>query len=77
MTNKNDLVIDPYAGVGTTLIAALKNKRRAAGSEIKKQYVNIAKKRIKQLKQGKLPIREMFTPIQMLGPNSKLYKRTN
>ena len=28
MSKKNDLVIDPYAGVGTTLIAALKNKNK-------------------------------------------------
>ena len=75
MSKKNDLVIDPYAGAGTTLIAALKNKRKAAGSEIKKKYVNIAKKRIKLLKKGKLKIREMFTPIKMLAPNSKLYRR--
>ena len=47
LSNKNDLIVDPYAGVGTTLCAALKNKRRSAGSEIKKKYVNIAKKRIK------------------------------
>ena len=77
MSRKNDLVVDPYAGVGTTLIAALKNKRRAAGSEILKKYVNETKKRISKLNKGKLPIREMFTPIQMLEPNSKLYKRTN
>jgi adenine-specific DNA-methyltransferase len=75
MSKKNDLVIDPYAGAGTTLIAALRNKRRAAGSEIKKRYTNIIKKRISKLRSGKLPIREMFTPIRMLEPNSKLYKR--
>ena len=36
LSNKNDLVVDPYAGVGTTLVAALKNNRKTAGSEIKK-----------------------------------------
>ena len=46
MSKKNDLVIDPYAGVGTTLIAALKNNRKAAGSEILKKYVNITKKEL-------------------------------
>ena len=75
MSKKNDLVIDPYAGVGSTLIAALKNNRKAAGSEIKKQYVNIAKKRILLLKKGKLPYRKINTPIQMVKGNSKLYRR--
>ena len=75
LSNKNDLVVDPYAGVGTTLCAALKNKRRSAGSEIKKKYVNIAKKRIKLLKKGKLPFRPSYQPISEAGPNSKLYRR--
>ena len=75
MSKKNDLVIDPYAGVGTTLIAALKNKRRAAGSEIIKKYVKIAKERISLLKKGKLRIRKMNTPIHLLPPTSKLYIR--
>ena len=75
LSNKNDLVIDPYAGVGTTLCAALKNKRRSAGSEIKKKYINITKKRIKLLKKGKLPFRPIYFPIKMAGPNSSLYRR--
>lgn len=75
LSNKNDIVIDPYSGVGTTLIAALKNDRKAIGSEIKKKYVNIAKKRILQLKKGTLPIRKMFTPVLVSSPNSKLRNR--
>lgn len=75
MSKKNDLVIDPYAGVGTTLIAALKNNRKAAGSEILKKYVNITKKRINLLRKNKLPYRKMNTPIKMVSGNSKLYTR--
>ena len=75
MSKKNDLVIDPYAGVGTTLIAALKNGRKAAGSEILKKYINITKKRINLLRKNKLPYRKINTPIQMVSGNSKLYRR--
>ena len=75
LSKKKDIVLDPYAGVGTTLIAALKNNRKAYGSEIKKNYVNITKKRILQLKDGTLPIRKMFTPVQVSSPNSKLRNR--
>ena len=49
---------------------------REQGSEIKNEYVKVAMQRIDLLKKGKLPIREIFTPIQMLSPNSKLYKRS-
>ena len=75
MSKKNDLIVDPYTGTGTTLIAALKNQRRAAGAEILKKYINIAKKRINLLKKNKLPYRKINTPIQMAGGNSKLYRR--
>jgi len=75
MSKRNDLIIDPYAGVGTTLIAAIKNQRRAAGSELLKKYVDIAKKRLNLLKKNKLPYRKINTPIQMVKSNSKLYKR--
>ena len=75
LSNKKDTVLDPYAGVGTTLIAALKNNRIAIGSEIKKKYVNISKKRILQLKNGTLPIRNMYSPVQVSSPNSKLRNR--
>jgi len=75
LSNKNNLVLDPYMGVGTTLIAALKNNRKAAGSETIKNYVNIAKQRVLQLKKGTLPIRKMFTPISLGSINSKLKNR--
>ena len=74
MSKKNDLVIDPYAGAGTTLIAALKNNRATAGSEIIKKYVNIIKKRIVLLKKGKLPYRDRNETIKMAS-GKKLYQR--
>ncbi len=75
MSKKNDLVLDPYAGAGTTLIAALKNNRKAAGSEILKKYVDIINGRINLLKKGKLPYRDRNEPIRVVKGNSKLYHR--
>jgi adenine-specific DNA-methyltransferase len=63
MTNKNDLVIDPFMGVGTTAIASIKNNRRCAGAEIMNKYLNIALNRLKKLEKGELKIRKMGTPI--------------
>lgn len=75
MSKKNDLVLDPYAGAGTTLIAALKNNRKAAGSEILKKYVDIINSRIDLLKNGKLPYRDRNEPIRVVKGNSKIYHR--
>ena len=75
LSDKNDLVLDPYAGVGTTIIAAKKNGRNGLGFEIVKKYVSIAKKRLKQLKEGNLPYRKIFSPIKVITGNSKLLFR--
>jgi site-specific DNA-methyltransferase (adenine-specific) len=45
-SNENDLVYDPFMGSGTTAKMALLNNRSFIGSEISKEYVDIARKRI-------------------------------
>lgn len=45
-TNPNDLVLDPFAGTGTTLIACLQNQRRCIGIEINEEKVKLIKGRI-------------------------------
>lgn len=42
VTNRNDLVLDAFLGSGTTLLAAHKTGRRAAGIEIDPRYVDLA-----------------------------------
>lgn len=39
-TNRGDMVIDPFAGGGTTLIAAAMTGRSAAGCDINEEYVD-------------------------------------
>ena len=46
-SNKNDTVLDPMCGSGTTCVMALKNHRRTIGLEISKEYCTIAKQRLK------------------------------
>lgn len=41
-----DTVLDPFVGSGTTLVAALKLKRKAIGIEIEPAFCEIAKRRI-------------------------------
>jgi len=52
-TDKDDVVIDPVAGSGTTLIAAAELERGAYGFEIKKNYYKDAVKLIEKVKQRK------------------------
>jgi len=59
MTNKHDLIVDPFMGVGTTAVAALRNGRRAAGAEIMQRYYEIAIRRLRLQVQGELETRPM------------------
>ncbi len=48
-TEPGDVVIDPCAGSGVTLVAAEQLGRRGIGFEIKKEYVREFEKQIKPL----------------------------
>lgn len=63
LTNPFDMVLDPFAGVGTTLAAAVRNNRRGCGAEKMPEYVQVARDRIIQAASGNLPIRERNTPV--------------
>ena len=45
MTNPNEIVVDPFAGSGTTLIAAEQLGRRCYAMEISPQYIDVAVRR--------------------------------
>jgi len=45
-TDENDIVLDPFVGAGTTIIAAKRLGRRFIGIDIDKKYVNITKDKL-------------------------------
>lgn len=47
-SNKNDVVIDPFMGVGATGVACKELNRNFIGIELDENYFNIAKKRIEE-----------------------------
>jgi site-specific DNA-methyltransferase (adenine-specific) len=53
-TDEGDVVIDPVAGSGSTLLAAVQCNRKAYGFEIKKDFYKLAKSRVLSKIQKKL-----------------------
>jgi DNA modification methylase len=69
LTNENDWVLDPFSGVGSALLAALKHNRKAMGCEKEEEYIRIARQRIIDLYSGNLRYRPLGKPIYQ--PNGK------
>ena len=63
LTNPSDTVLDPYMGVGSSVIAAVKQQRRGFGCDIDPQYVAIAQERLDALAAGTLKTRPMGKPV--------------
>lgn len=47
-TKKGELVVDPFVGTGSTLVAALETGRSAIGFEIVEKYADMSRQRIKE-----------------------------
>ena len=56
LTNEGDWVLDPFLGTGTSIIAAIRHRRRGVG-------VELARQRIQQEIEGTLRTRPMDKPI--------------
>ena len=63
LTNPAHNVLDPYLGVGSSAIAALKHGRIAYGCDITPEYIDIASDRIDSFYAGKLRTRPMNKPV--------------
>ena len=63
MTNKGDSVLDPYMGVGSSVIAAIKHDRHGYGCELDDNYVDMALERIYAYRSGTLKTRPMNKPV--------------
>lgn len=72
LTNNGSWILDPYVGVGSAIIAALKNNRNAVGIDKERKYIKIAIERIEKLKNGTLKIRPINRWIHKPSENNKI-----
>ena len=63
MTEMGGSVLDPYMGVDSAVVAALKHGRQAYGCDVVEEYVEIAWERVRALQDGTLRTRPMGKPV--------------
>lgn len=63
LTDKGDVVFDPYMGVGSSVIAAIKHDRTGYGCDIIPKYIDTAWDRVFQFRSGDLALRPMGKPV--------------
>ncbi len=63
LTAPGDAVFDPYMGVGSSVIAAIKHGRMGYGCDVVRDYVETAWERVHQFRAGTLKTRPMDRPV--------------
>ncbi len=72
MSQEDDWVLDPFSGVGSTLIAATKHHRKALGIDRDSEYVTLTKQRISDLYNGTLKLRPLGKPVHKPSGREKV-----
>ena len=74
LSNENSYVLDPFSGVGSTVVGAIKNNRNAVGIEKEPEYCHIANTRIAEFLNGNLKFRPINKPIHKPKSSDKVAK---
>lgn len=72
LTNENDIVLDPYCGVGSTIIAAVKNNRIGVGADKEGKYIDLSVDRLQKLMAGTLRTRPLGKPVHKPSGKEKV-----
>lgn len=75
LTNRGDIVLDPYAGAGTSLLAAALLERRGIVAEINPTYCELIERRFEQFVSGALPVRKIGTQVHRPTGKEKVAQR--
>lgn len=63
LSNEGDSILDPFMGVGSTLIASTRHNRNSTGIDMSSRYCSIAERRLRDFDKGILPIRPLGKPV--------------
>lgn len=69
LTNEGDVVLDPFGGVGSAIIAAVKHRRIGIMCEQESPYIQTAQERLRDYANGSLKLRPLGQPIHESSGN--------
>ena len=72
LTNEGDKILDPFAGVGSTLVGGYLLNRFCRGYELDENYIKLTQKRIKDFEKGVIKIRKIGTKIHVPKSTDKV-----
>jgi DNA modification methylase len=72
LSSPGDVVLDPFAGAGSTLVAAAAHGRVGLGADKEEPYVQIARDRLAALAAGTLKVRPLGKPVHRPSGNEKV-----
>jgi DNA modification methylase len=65
LSDTDDIILDPFGGIGTTVLAAETCNRRGIMADLFAEYVELAADRIEQFRDGTLKIRPIGKPVHV------------
>lgn len=65
LTNEGDMVLDPFMGVGSTIVAAMMHNRNSLGFELNSEYIKCTNDRVSELRNGTLKVRPLGKPVHV------------
>ena len=63
LTNEGDVVLDPFGGVGTVILASDLLERRGVMADLDSDYCEAAERRVEALRNGTLSVRPIGKPV--------------
>jgi len=74
-TKKNgELILDPFMGIGSTLMGSLNSNVNSIGIDLNKSYVSLAKKRVKKLQKELFDNKKKYQPKIICADSKNLLK---
>ena len=72
--NSGEIILDPFMGIGSTMMATMNTGTKGVGIELNKKYCSIAKKRVKNFQKDLFNSKKIYDPEIICDNSNNLLK---